>query len=238
MHRGGGGWGRMRRRRGVVMTNTEIFHIFHIISLFNLLFFIFSIFFHISTYFSSIISKSFYYSTYLSSIFSLSFHYLTYLSSIFFISFHYSNYVSSVLFISFHYSTYFSSVFSISSHYSTWVSSKFFISFHYSRNIRSNFTCRASPGRGRDARMRDRKCPIWIYLTQKRITRIILRPLSALSLDEGLNSPCDKNALAALWKREPISDDYLSSMRKSILSISGNVCKQQEMEIDKLINDA
>ena len=148
MHRGGGGWGRMRRRRGVVMTNTEIFHIFHIISLFNLLFFIFSIFFHISTYFSSIISKSFYYSTYLSSIFSLSFHYLTYLSSIFFISFHYSNYVSSVLFISFHYSTYFSSVFSISSHYSTWVSSKFFISFHYSRNIRSNVTRRASPETG------------------------------------------------------------------------------------------
>jgi hypothetical protein len=39
------------------------------------------------------------------------------------------------------------------------------------------------------------------------ITRVILRPLSALSLDEGLNSPCDKNASAALWKREPISDD-------------------------------
>jgi hypothetical protein len=39
------------------------------------------------------------------------------------------------------------------------------------------------------------------------ITRIILRPLSALSLDEGLNSPCDKNASAAPWKREPISDD-------------------------------
>ena len=30
------------------------------------------------------------------------------------------------------------------------------------------------------------------------LTRIILRPLSALSLDEGLNSPCDKNASAAL----------------------------------------
>jgi hypothetical protein len=27
MYRGGGVWGRMRRRRGVVMTNTEIFHI-------------------------------------------------------------------------------------------------------------------------------------------------------------------------------------------------------------------
>ena len=34
------------------------------------------------------------------------------------------------------------------------------------------------------------------------LTRIILRPLSALSLDAGLNSPCDKNASAALWKRE------------------------------------
>jgi hypothetical protein len=30
------------------------------------------------------------------------------------------------------------------------------------------------------------------------LTRIILRPLSALSLDEDLNSPCDKNASAAL----------------------------------------
>jgi hypothetical protein len=69
------------------------------------------------------------------------------------------------------------------------------------------------------------------------ITRIILRPLSALLLDEGLNSPCDKNASAALWKREPISDDYLPSMGKAVLSISGNVYKQQEMEIDKLIND-
>jgi hypothetical protein len=69
------------------------------------------------------------------------------------------------------------------------------------------------------------------------LTRIILRPLSALSLDEGLNSPCDKNAWTALWKREPISDEYLPSMRKAVLSISGNVYKQQEMEIDKLIND-
>jgi hypothetical protein len=60
---------------------------------------------------------------------------------------------------------------------------------------------------------------------------------SMLSLDEGLNSPCDKNASTALWKREPISNDYLPSMRKAVLSISGNVYKQQEMEIDKLIND-
>jgi hypothetical protein len=32
-------------------------------------------------------------------------------------------------------------------------------------------------------------------------------------------------------------DDYLPSMHKAVLSISGNVYKQQEMEIDKLIND-
>jgi hypothetical protein len=69
------------------------------------------------------------------------------------------------------------------------------------------------------------------------LTQIILRPLSVLSLDEGLNSPCDKNVSAALWKREPISDDYLPNMRKVVLSISGNVYKQQEMEINKLIND-
>jgi hypothetical protein len=36
---------------------------------------------------------------------------------------------------------------------------------------------------------------------------------------------------------EPISDDYLPSMRMAVLSISGNVYKQQEMEINKLIND-
>jgi hypothetical protein len=30
------------------------------------------------------------------------------------------------------------------------------------------------------------------------LTQIILRPLSVLSLDEGLNSPCDKNVSAAL----------------------------------------
>jgi hypothetical protein len=59
-----------------------------------------------------------------------------------------------------------------------------------------------------------------IQVSTLALTRIILRPLSALSLDEGLNSPCDKNASAALWKREPISDDYLL----------GNVCKHRSME--------
>ena len=102
---------------GVIMTNTEIFHIFslfnlpffhivHIISLFDLPFFrifhIFSLFnllffhiFHIISQFSSVFSKSFHYSTWVSSIFFISFHYFlsyfpysTCLSSIFSISFH------------------------------------------------------------------------------------------------------------------------------------------------------
>ena len=42
---------------GVIMTNTEIFHVFHIFS-----------------QFSSVFSKTFHYSTWVSSIFSLSFH--------------------------------------------------------------------------------------------------------------------------------------------------------------------
>jgi hypothetical protein len=42
---------------------------------------------------------------------------------------------------------------------------------------------------------------------------------------------------AALRKREPISDDYMPSMRKAVPSISGNDYKQQEMEIEKLINN-
>jgi hypothetical protein len=53
-----------------------------------------------------------------------------------------------------------------------------------------------------------------------------------------LKSPCDNNASAALWKREPISDDYLASMRKVVLSISGNVYKQQEMEIETRQSEA
>jgi hypothetical protein len=46
-----------------------------------------------------------------------------------------------------------------------------------------------------------------------------------------------KKTRPLLSEREPISDDYLPSMGKAVLSISGNVYKQQEMEIDKLIND-
>jgi len=53
----------------------------------------------------------------------------------------------------------------------------------------------------------------------------------------GLNSPCDKNTSVALWKREPISDDYLPSLRKAVLSISGNVYKQQEMKIDTALSE-
>ena len=43
-------------------------------------------------------------------------------------------------------------------------------------------------------RMSNESCAIFALV----VTRIILRPLSALSLDEDLNSPCDKNASAAL----------------------------------------
>ena len=96
----GGGGGRDEEEKvslGLIMTNTEIFHIFHINSLFNLPFFhIFHIFslcnllffhifhiishfihiFHIISQFSSVFSKSFLYSIYLSFIISISFHYL------------------------------------------------------------------------------------------------------------------------------------------------------------------
>jgi hypothetical protein len=65
------------------------------------------------------------------------------------------------------------------------------------------------------------------FLGRSSIKIAQLRPLSALLLDEGLNSPCDKNASVALWKREPISDDYLQSMRKAVLSISGNVLQSR-----------
>jgi hypothetical protein len=43
---GGGGGREEEVSLGVIMTNTEIFHIFHIISLFNFPFSIFSISFH------------------------------------------------------------------------------------------------------------------------------------------------------------------------------------------------
>ena len=80
---------------GVIMTNTEIFHILPIIS-----------------QFSSVFSQSYHYSTWVCSLFFISFHNSTWVSSIFFISFHYSTYLSSIFSRSFRYSTYFSSVFS------------------------------------------------------------------------------------------------------------------------------
>jgi hypothetical protein len=73
---------------GVIMTNTEIFHIFPIIS-----------------QFSSVFSKSYHYSTWVCSLFFISFHNSTRVSSIFFISCHYSTYLSSIFSRSFHYYT-------------------------------------------------------------------------------------------------------------------------------------
>jgi hypothetical protein len=41
------------------------------------------------------------------------------------------------------------------------------------------------------------------------LTQIILRPLSALSLDEGLNVLNGKNPSAAVWFRRPIKSQIL-----------------------------
>jgi hypothetical protein len=67
---------------------------------------------NISTYFSSMFSKSFHNSSCLSSILYISYHISTYFSSIFSKSFHNSTYLSSILSLSFQYSTFLSSVFS------------------------------------------------------------------------------------------------------------------------------
>ena len=45
------------------------------------------------------------------------------------------------------------------------------------------------------------------------VTRIILRPLSALSLDEGLNALNGKNPSAAVWFSRPIKCQILARMR-------------------------
>ena len=45
-----------------------------------------------------------------------------------------------------------------------------------------------------------------------RLTWIILRPLSALSLDEGLNTPNGKTLSAAVWFRRPIKCQILACM--------------------------
>jgi hypothetical protein len=47
------------------------------------------------------------------------------------------------------------------------------------------------------------------------LTRIILRPLSALSLDEGLNALNGKNLSAAVWFSQPINCQILARMRIS-----------------------
>ena len=47
------------------------------------------------------------------------------------------------------------------------------------------------------------------------LTRIILRPLSALSLDEGLNALNGKNPSAAVWFSRPIKCHILACMRIS-----------------------
>ena len=57
------------------------------------------------------------------------------------------------------------------------------------------------------------------------------------NLNNSLSLLEDLNLSAALWKREPISDDYFPSMHKAVLSISGNVYKQQEMEIDTALTE-
>jgi hypothetical protein len=47
------------------------------------------------------------------------------------------------------------------------------------------------------------------------LTRIILHPLSALSLDEGLNALSGKTPSAAIWFRRPIKCQILARMRIS-----------------------
>jgi len=47
------------------------------------------------------------------------------------------------------------------------------------------------------------------------VTRIILRPLSALLLDEGLNAPNGKTPSGVVWFRRPIKCQILACMRIS-----------------------
>ena len=54
-----------------------------------------------------------------------------------------------------------------------------------------------------------------IAKTMENITQIILRPLSALSLDEGLNALNGKNPSAAVWFSQPIKCQILARMRIS-----------------------
>jgi hypothetical protein len=71
------------------------------------------------------------------------------------------------------------------------------------------------------------------------LTRIILRPLSALSLDEGLNAVNGKNPSTALWFRRTIKCQILASARsinKWISKISSETAKQIDKVCDKLYN--
>jgi hypothetical protein len=58
---------------------------------------------------------------------------------------------------------------------------------------------------------------LWVLRHKIRgaITRIILRPLSALSLDEGLNALNGKNPSAVDWFSRPIKCQILARMRIS-----------------------
>ena len=55
------------------------------------------------------------------------------------------------------------------------------------------------------------KANFWTF--RKGLTRIILRPLSALSLDKGLNALNGKTPSAAVWFRRPIKCQILERMR-------------------------
>ena len=56
---------------------------------------------------------------------------------------------------------------------------------------------------------------VFLFLAVANVTRVILRPLSALSLDEGLNALNGKTPSAAVWFRRPIKCQILARMRIS-----------------------
>ena len=56
---------------------------------------------------------------------------------------------------------------------------------------------------------------VFLFLAVANVTRVILRPLSALSLDEGLNALNGKTPSAVVWFRRPIKCQILARMRIS-----------------------
>ena len=60
---------------------------------------------------------------------------------------------------------------------------------------------------------------VFLFLAVANVTRVILRPLSALSLDEGLNALNGKTPSAAVWFRRPIKCQILALMRISDFSL-------------------